>query len=110
MTLPTSSPEAMLAWLGESKDADEVADKLRELGVVGRQEGACTCPVALALGLAGARDVSVGPVTRERVCWTARWERRTARWMLVDLPAVVAAFAVAFDCAEYPDLILEQAS
>lgn len=97
MTRPElASPEALLAWLGSSKDADEVADKLRELGVKGCVTDGGDCPVYNALKLAGG------------VQHVTAWWVRLRSNERVDLPPAVQDFIAAFDReGAYPDLIAE---
>ena len=110
-----STPEAMLSWLGESKDADEVADKLRELEIQGERDGACECPLSRAFALTGVGRTFVWPIgewgSRDKgsVRWKVKWSTESGDVEHL-LPKVLAAFAGGFDNGCYPDLILEQAS
>ncbi len=90
--------EQMLTALAElGATADEVADRLRALGIRGTRGHICQCPIAVYI----RTRLGVRPaVSREFVEWAA-WPT----WQQVATPPVVRAFLRHYDRGVYLDLV-----
>jgi len=102
---------ALLDGLG--RDPDEVADSLREVGVLGVPRSNSSCAIAVftrALLQADPRirSVAVGPCTLVLTLAAPDGTRPGGR-LTVQLPKAVRGFVAGFDAQRYPEVIRGEA-